>query len=221
MLISLYIFVTFFVIYIIIPFIFIFYYTDSIISKNLNYTLWYVFLLYYGITVLIIFLQNYLYSSYFFFKSDCSVDLASYFINTLLPLSVISVILFSERLLDLKLYKVFSNTYGILLYTSESLNIFTNKQNNSGQPISDNGLLLIKFYANPILLVQELDYDNLRTELNNYQIDIEEENVIELKKILIKHKLIGYFIFLFFICYITSLLSINLVLSQDCGPIYS
>ena len=83
-------------------------------------------------------------------------------------------------------------------------------------------MLLIKFYANPILLAQELNYDNdgLKGIFGKYDIVINEDQEQNIKKILIKKDLVGYFILLFFICYITSLFSVNLVLSQGCGPVY-
>jgi hypothetical protein len=212
MLISLYIFLTFFILYIIIPFVFI---TYNNFDEGLNVYLKQISSVIFIISIIIIFGQNLLYINLFSNKNNCSIDVVSFIFNTCLPLFFLFVFIFSERALELKWYKIFSNTYGKLLYTSEMLNIFKSIHDQKS-------MLLIKFYANPILLAQELNYDNdgLKGIFGKYDIVINEDQEQNIKKILIKKDLVGYFILLFFICYITSLFSVNLVLSQGCGPVY-
>jgi len=209
MLISLYIFLTFFIFYIIIPIVYI---TYNNFDEGLNVYLKKISYVMIIISFIIIFGQNLLYINLFSNKNNCSIDVLSFVLNTSLPLIILFVFIYFERLLELKWYKVFSNTYGKLLYTSEMLNIFKSIPD-------EKNMLLIKFYANPILLAQELNYDNvgLKNIFRNYGIVIDDNQEQNIKKILIKKDLVGYFILLFFICYITSLFSVNLVLSQGCG----
>ena len=212
MLISLYIFLTFFIFYIIIPFVFI---TYNNFDEGLNVYLKQISSVIFIISIIIIFGQNLLYINLFSNKNNCSIDVVSFIFNTCLPLFILFVFIFSERALELKWYKIFSNTYGKLLYTSEMLNIFKSIPD-------EKSMLLIKFYANPILLAQELNYDDvdLIDIFGKYDIVINDTQKNDIKKTLIKKDLVGYFILLFFICYITSLFSVNLVLSQGCGPVY-
>jgi len=209
MLISLYIFLTFFIFYIIIPIVYI---TYNNFDEGLNVYLKKISYVMIIISFIIIFGQNLLYINLFSNKNNCSIDVLSFVLNTSLPLIILFVFIYFERLLELKWYKVFSNTYGKLLYTSEMLNIFKSIPD-------EKNMLLIKFYANPILLAQELNYDDvdLKNIFKKYDIVINEEQEQNIKKTLIKKDLVGYFILLFFICYITSLFSVNLVLSQGCG----
>lgn len=212
MLISLYIFLTFFTFYIIIPFVYI---TYNNFDRGLNVYLNEISNVMIIISFIFIFSQNLLYINLFSNKNNCSIDVLSFVLNTSLPLIILFVFIYFERLLELKWYKVFSNTYGKLLYTSEMLNIFKSIPD-------EKNMLLIKFYANPILLAQELNYDDvdLKNIFKKYDIVINDTQKNDIKKTLIKKDLVGYFILLFFICYITSLFSVNLVLSQGCGPVY-
>ena len=163
--------------------------------------------------------QNYIYSSSYSKDNYCKVDLFKLSINTILPWMLI---MFPSFFFIAKFnwHRIFSNTFGLFLIDQTELKDIIEPNDNPKTGV------LLQFYENPYILIKEISFENkddLENKLNlllpEENIKINEEKYKLLSKQFTKKRLLGYAIWYFFIGVITSLVSINMVLLQQCMPL--
>ena len=214
MIISLMIITTYFIITLL--YFLILYKTTDIWSENKTLSLF--------ITLIIMSLginitQNYIYSSSYSKENYCKVDLYQLSINTIIPWFLI---MFPSFFFIAKFnwHSIFSNTFGLFLIDQTEIKeiIEPNQNPKSG--------VLLQFYENPFILIKEISFESkedLENKLNSLlpdeNIKINDEKYKRLSAQFTKKRLLGYAIWYFFIAVITSLVSINMVLLQQCIPL--
>lgn len=214
MIISLMIITTYFIITLL--YFLILYKTTDIWSENKTLSLF--------ITLIIMSLginitQNYIYSSSYSKENYCKVDLYQLSINTIIPWFLI---MFPSFFFIAKFnwHSIFSNTFGLFLIDQTEIKeiIEPNQNPKSG--------VLLQFYENPFILIKEISFESkedLENKLNSLlpdeNIKINDEKYKLLSAQFTKKRLLGYAIWYFFIAVITSLVSINMVLLQQCIPL--
>ena len=170
-------------------------------------------------SLIINFAQNYVYSASYSANNFCQVNLFKMSINTIIPWFIIMFPTFFF-IAKFNWHRIFSNTFGLLLIDQEELKniIVPNNKPKTG--------VLLQFYENPYILIKEISFENkddLENKLNlllpDENIKINEEMYKLLSKQFTKKILLGYAIWFFFIGVITSLVSINMVLLQQCIPL--
>jgi len=178
---------------------------DNMNKPNTNWLIYYFI-----ISFFILIIQNSYYSSLNDGETKCVIQPLTLFIYTVLPLCLIMgpiIIL----LIKMNWNRIFANTFGLILASKIILT-------------SDNSKALY-FYNDPNILLQELDIETLfdratltnkLTSLIGESVNITEEqhkNIIS--QYYIKEN-VGYFIWLVFTGIVTSLVSANSILLQDC-----
>jgi len=149
---------------------------------------------------------------YFISETECSVQYGQLFIHSIFPLFLVMglIVLF---LVNMNWNRIFANTFGMILAPKISLN---------SQPTNSN---VSFFYNDPNILLQELEPNDLLSiqklndklkELLNEHIQINENQHKIIKRQYFVKQNVGYFIWLTFAGIITSLISANSLLLQDC-----
>lgn len=158
---------------------------------------------YFIIAGFVIGLQNWFFSS----RDECVPQLLTIITHTIVPLVLImgTTMIF---IVQMNWNRIFANTFGLLFAPKIELN--------AGTPSM--------FYNDPNILLQELDVNvlfnlnSLNNKLKNLGIDgniNEEQHKVIIKQYYYKQN-IGYFIWLTFTGIVSSLLSTNSILLQDC-----
>ena len=179
-------------------------------KDNLNQpdTNWIIY--FFIITFFILIIQNTYYSTLNDGETKCVIQPLTIFIYSILPLCLIMgpiIIL----LIKMNWNRIFANTFGLLFISK----IIFNSANKSA----------IYFYNDPNILLQELENDilfnkqELVTKLNYLLGETVEINDETYKQIIQQYYIkenVGYFIWLVLTGIITSLVSANSILLQDC-----
>jgi len=171
-------------------------------------TSWLIY--YFIISFFILIIQNTYYSSLNDGEIKCVIQPLTLFIYTIIPLCLIMgpiIIL----LVKMKWNRIFANTFGLLLAPKIILDS-TNKS-------------ALFFYNDPNLLLQEIEPEILfdrkelqakLTKLLGEEVNISIQSHEDIKRQYNIKQNVGYFIWLVFTGIITSLVSSNSILLQDC-----
>jgi hypothetical protein len=149
---------------------------------------------------------------YFIGETECSVQYGQLFIHSIMPLFLVMglIIIF---LVNMNWNRIFANTFGMML--APKIVLSSNQKNPN----------VSFFYNDPNILLQELEPNDLlsRTALNyklgkllNETIEITEQQHQIIKRQYFVKQNVGYFIWLTFAGIVTSLISANSLLLQDC-----
>ena len=149
---------------------------------------------------------------YFISETECSVQYGQLFIHSIFPLFLVMglIVIF---LVNMNWNRIFANTFGMILAPKI---IFNSQQTNSNFSF---------FYNDPNILLQELEPNDLLnlTNLNSKLSHLLKEDIkiTENQHQIIKRQYfvkqnVGYFIWLTFSGIVTSLISANSLLLQDC-----
>jgi len=149
---------------------------------------------------------------YFIGEIECSVQYGQLFIHIIMPLFLVMglIIIF---LVNMNWNRIFANTFGMML--APKIVLSSNQKNPN----------VSFFYNDPNILLQELEPNDLlsRTALNyklgkllNETIEITEQQHQIIKRQYFVKQNVGYFIWLTFAGIVTSLISANSLLLQDC-----
>lgn len=151
-------------------------------------------------------LQNWFFSS----RDECVPQFLTIFAHTIVPLILImgTTMIF---LVQMNWNRIFANTFG--LWLASKINLGT----------SDEASLNM-FYNDPNVLLQELEtndlfiLENLKQKLNNLGIkgSISDQQHETIKQQYYTKQNVGYFIWLTFTGIVSSLISTNSILLQDC-----
>ena len=162
------------------------------------------------ITFFILIIQNTYYSTLNEGEAKCTIQPLTLFIYTILPLCLIMgpiIIL----LVKMNWNRIFANTFGLLFIPK----IIFNSTNKSA----------MYFYNDPNILLQELDHellfdkDELVVKLKDLLGESVEIDDVTYKQIIQQYYIkenVGYFIWLVLTGIVTSLVSANSILLQDC-----
>lgn len=170
------------------------------------------------IPLIINYILNYIHASSYSKDNYCKVNTFKLVNNTFIAWFLILMPSFFF-IIKFNWHRIFSNTFGLyFLSTSHLKDIINSDTEKTG--------VLLNFYKNPYILIKELSFDNkeeliekLKVLLPNENITIDDNNFTILNQTLKKTKIIGYAIWFFFIAVITSLVSINMVLLEECMPL--
>lgn len=172
------------------------------------------------ITLIINFTVNYINASSYSKDNYCKVNSFKMAYNTFIAWFLILLPSFFF-IIKFNWHRIFSNTFGLYFLSTSHLKDIINPE---GEVTEKTGVLL-NFYKNPYILIKELSFDNkeelvekLNVLLPNEKITIDDVKFTILNQTLKKTKIIGYAIWFFFIAVITSLVSINMVLLEECMP---
>lgn len=189
-----------------------------LIDKKLNEpsSEWSWFTIYIVLSGLLIALQNYFFSS----TDDCIPQPTIILIHTIIPLIFImgTTMIF---LVQMNWNRIFANTFG--LWLAPKLTLTGHNLTSTGQGDNPSGYSL--FYNDPNILLQELETDDLfqldklnpkLKELGINNININEDQHTIIKEQYYTKQNVGYFIWLTFTGIVSSLVSANSILLQDC-----
>lgn len=149
---------------------------------------------------------------YFIGETECAVQYGQLFIHSIMPLFLVMglIVIF---LVNMNWNRIFANTFGMVIAPKIVL-----KSQSTNSNVSF-------FYNDPNILLQELEPNDLLslTKLNSQLKELLKENIqiTEHQHQIIKRQYfvkqnVGYFIWLTFAGIVTSLISTNSLMLQDC-----
>lgn len=148
---------------------------------------------------------------YFISETECSVQYGQLFIHSIFPLFLVMglIVIF---LVNMNWNRIFANTFGMIL--APKIILTKSKHSNVSFFYNDPNILLQELEPNDLLSIEKLKVKLNDLLQEDIPINTNQHKIIK-RQYFVKQN-VGYFIWLTFAGIVTSLISANSLLLQDC-----